>query len=313
MAYTTPEIDRRPLRNALSRLKRNAGVRVFDEVKLKSVDESSYLEFLRNLVSLNGVLFAVATDAGINEAVDIGSHQREQVEKITKNKPIMKYEEGRQALQMLADQVGGLAPQLYVQLHCQVLLIASIVHSGVLYFVQRFPKSLCKFRWRIDQKNSTKTDFEDAFVKVAPALLQTISVMEPMPMLEGADYSAFERFDYPEGEKPNYLKEDYGIDVESSLNIGKLILEDLSFEDSTKNHGVQVADLLASGLRRCLRKGFHRNDRVASLLGRLMVQGKRNRPPLALVGFAEAERLVSTDVSRIVRLMTKNSRGMLAR
>ena len=88
-----------------------------------------------------------------------------------------------------------------------------IVRDGVLYFVQRFPKSLGKFRWKIDQKNSTRTEYEKTFETLTPALLQSFSLREPIPMLEGADYSAFQRFDYPEGETPTYLKTVYGIDI----------------------------------------------------------------------------------------------------
>jgi hypothetical protein len=66
-------------------------------------------------------------------------------------------------------------------------------------------------------------------------------------MLIGADYSSFRRFDYPAGEAPTYLKDDYAIDLREDgpkLNIGKLMREDLKFEDSTANQGVQAADLL---------------------------------------------------------------------
>lgn len=191
-----------------------------------------------------------------------------------------------------------LAPQLYVQLHCQINLISSIVLNGILYFVQRLPKTLGRFRWRIDQKNSTQTEYEKAFVTLTPVILQTISLSEPLPMLEGADYSAFQRFDYSEDKRPTYLKDGYGIDVRNdgpALNIGKLIREDLRFEDSKQNHGVQVADLLAAGLRRCLRTQFNDDQRAAQLLG-----------------FSQAESPVSNDVAKLIRIMERSSRAMVA-
>ena len=69
-------------------------------------------------------------------------------------------------------------------------------------------------------------------------------------MLNGADYSAFKRFDYGEGEAPDYLRTTYGIDIDvsDSTNIGKVVHEDLRFVDSQQEVGVQVADLLASGI-----------------------------------------------------------------
>jgi len=78
----------------------------------------------------------------------------------------MKYEGGRDAVQLLGNQLLKLSPQLYAQLWYQVILIHEIVTQGILYFVQRFPQSLGSFKWRVDQKNSSKIDFEDAFEKI---------------------------------------------------------------------------------------------------------------------------------------------------
>jgi len=312
VAYMSPEIDRKSARGILTRLKRDSGVSSSDEIKLKNVSEDKYFEFLGELTRLNGIMHAVATDAGINDHSAVAPHQKEQVNKITKHIPVMKFPEGKKAVQSLADQVSGLSPQLYVQMICQVLLLAEVVLGGVLYFVQRFPRSLGSFRWRIDQKNSTKTEFEDAFGKIAPPLLQTISLTDSLPMLEGADYSAFSHFDYPKGEEPTYLKDTYGIDVEpGGLNIGKLIRENIRFEDSKSNQGVQIADLLASGMRRCLRQGFKRNDRTAELLGKLMVQGMKNRDSHLLVSFGDNDSSVSSPVSKLVRIMDRNRRRNL--
>ena len=141
------------------------------------------------------------------------------------------------------------------------------IRCGTLYFVQRFPKDLGRYRWRIDQKNSTKTEYETAFEMLTPAWLQSFSLEKPFQFLEGADYSAFRRFSYPEGSAPTYLKTVYGSDVRgASTNIGQLVREDLKFVDSQRDHGVQIADFLASGLRRCLRGGFKDNQQAARLL-----------------------------------------------
>jgi hypothetical protein len=295
-------------------LKRAAGVSATKEVKLRDLRESDYLDFLDSLGRLHGVLFAVATDAGLSRDADIVKHQEEQSAKIVEHKHKMHHESARQGLQTLSDQVRTLAPQLYVQLTCQVNLISSIVVNGILYFVQRFPRALGRFRWRIDQKHSTQTEYEKAFVTLTPAFLQTISLRAPLPMLEGADYSAFQRFNYSEDERPTCLKDVYGIDVHNdgpALNIGKLIREDLRFEDSKQNQGVQVADLLAAGVRRCLRNQFNDCRLAAQLLGRLMVQGKARHPPIALLGFSGPGKRVSNDVAHVIMIMEKSSRAML--
>ena len=259
----SPETDRKRLRELVGKMKRTAGMPISTEVKLKHIDEAGYIRLLEGLSALEGVLYAVATDAGLNHPEAIAEHQRVQAEKIVEHKDKMLHQAARDGLQDLADRIVALAPQLYIQLQCQLDLVANLLLTGVLYFVQRRPKSLGRFRWRIDQKNSTQTEYEAAFVAVLPPFLQTISLSEPMPMLIGADYSAFSRFDYPKESRPRYLKDVYGLDVEENepvTNIGTIMREDLEFVDSEHNQGVQVADLLASGLRRCLRQEFSDND-----------------------------------------------------
>jgi hypothetical protein len=314
-AYLTPEMDRKYVRAALANLKRAAGISATKEIKLRNLHENDYFDFLICLSKLNGVLFAVATDAGLNRPEDVFKHQKDQSIKITEHKDKMYYESGREGLQTLSDKLTKISPQLYVQLQCQINLLSTIVLNGVLYFVQRYPKTLGKFRWRIDQKNSTRTEYEKAFETLAPPLLQTISLTNPLLMLEGADYSAFQRFDYPEEERPTYLKDIYGIDLRGrspALNIGKLLHEDLKFEDSKENQGVQVADLLAAGIRRCLRNEFSNSRRAAQLLGRLMVQGADGRSPIMLLSFTEAKERASFETATLIRIMERHSRAMLA-
>jgi len=315
-AYMSPESDRRELRRILSSLKRAVGASVNSEVKLRNISERQFFAFLKELSRLSGALYAVATDSGLNQPAVVAQHQAEQAAHIVVHKDKMLHQTARDGLQALSDRVASLSPQLYVQLHCQVNLIEALIRNGVLYFVQRTPRSLGTFRWRIDQKNSTKTEYETAFQQVLPAFLQSISLQNSMLMLIGADYSAFSRFDWAPEEKPTYLRDTYGLEIndeELATNIGMLVREDLEFVDSQANQGVQVADILASGLRRCLRCEFSDNDTAALLLGRLMVQNYNGKPPIQLLGFQEAKDRIDESSGRAVRIMENSARAMLAR
>lgn len=308
----SPEGDRRALQEILSLLKLSIGAAANSEIKLKHLSEPQFFNLLKDLSSLSGVLYAVATDSGLNQPDIIAEHKAEQAANIVKYKGKMLYQAGRDALQVLSDRVASLPHQLYVQLHCQVNLIEAIITNSILYFVQRKPRSLGVFRWRIDQKNSTKTEYETAFQQVLPAFLQTMSLRSPMPMLVGADYSAFSRFDWAPEEKPTYLRE-YGIEINDQVatNIGMLVRENFKFVDSKSNQGVQVADLLASGLRRCLRCEFTDNESAAQLLGRLMVQNYKGKPPIRLLGFLKNEPSVNARLGQMVQIMEENARMML--
>jgi len=310
-AVTLPESSRRAVEQAVRTLKAETGTHLSAEVKMNEVTEIQYLKFLDALSRTHLLLFATATDAGVNRPDIVTNHQSSQVEKILRNVPLMKYEGGRQGVQHLASLIQVLSPQLYVQLVCQVDLLHAIITRSINYYAQRIPSALGKFRWRIDQKNTSKVTFEEAFETVAPALLQTRSLREPSAQVHGFDYRHFQAYKIPEGGVPQYLQEQTTVKIEHALNIQKLIREDLKFEDSKNSIGVQVADLLASGLRRCLRGRFNANPLVAQALGKLTLQNQHRDPPIHLVSFSQNENEADTTASNAVKQMIKACRPMI--
>ena len=315
LAYVYPETQRRTVQREVMSLRGRFGRPGTDEVKLRDMDEASYIRFLQRLVRLEGVCFSVATDAEINTPALIEEHQAIQVEKILENVDRMIHQSGRDGVAALADRVGLLAHQLYVQMVCQVELVDQVIRFATLYFVQRRPITLGHFRWRVDQKNSDITEYETAYSQVLGPFMQSRSIREPMIHLVEGDYSAFDRFRFPPGEEPTYLEDHYGIEMEEgrdrSLNIGQVLREDLQFVDSRADVGVQVADLLASGLRRCLRAQFEDNEAIAALLGGLMVRPPENKVPVSLVGFGDAGRVIQDPQETLLRRMRNNARYIL--
>lgn len=285
---------------ALKKLKRATGVSDHEEIKLKNVAERNYFQFLFDLSKLNGVLFAVATDSHINTNEALVEHRRVQANKIRENVPRMIYKEGKRAITILSDEIDTISPQLYAQLQCQVVLFNDIFHRAILYYVQRDPYTLRKYKWRIDQKNTTKSTYERAFEKVVCPILQTISFREPMIFLKEADYSHMDPFIYSEGEVPEYIEEAYGKKLSDGVNIGKIIRDDIEFPNSKLDMSVQIADLLAAGIRRCLRVEFTDNSMASKLLGRLMLGNMKGKYPIQFVGFGKDEETVDDKVARVM-------------
>lgn len=316
LAYVAPSSDIRKAKIAIRDLKLRSGYKKNDEIKLHQIKDIDYFQFLSDLGKLNGVIFAIATDSGKNNDKDITVHQKKQSDAVLINLPRMKYKGGRDAVQLLGNQLLKLPSQLYAQLWCQVILIHEITTQGILYFVQRFPQSLGKFKWRIDQKNSSKIDFEDAFEKITPMLIQSFTIDKTAVFLEGADYSALKKYSFENGKVPTYLKDEYGIDFSSTnkinININKLVRDDLDFVDSKVSKGIQIADLLSSGIRRCLRNGFRNCNLAAILLGKLMVQKPNKQTPLTLVGFKEETVDDTSHYYKVEQIMYKNCREMVA-
>jgi hypothetical protein len=311
-AYVSPEAEKKKYQVVLRELKRKEGKASSSEIKLHEVQEDNYFCFLEMLAKLKGILLCSATDSYFNHESLVIKHQRNQAIAIRDNIDEMIYESGKRAVQKIASQLENLSPQLYIQLVIQIQLMLSFIHKGISYFVQRYPSTLKSFRWRIDQKNpNIKTAFEDAFEKFGPALLQTFSLFEPAPRLSWCNYRHMNDFLFNSGELPKYLtKKLPHLKDKAGFDIGKIARKDIKFIDSEASTGVQIADLLASGVRRLLRVGFNNNDVAAQLLGRTMVQGENNQSPIKLLTFGK-EIAIKDELSKLVKIMTRYCRPMV--
>lgn len=307
--YSLPEFEKASVDKALRNLKLKEGFNHRSEVKLQNISEQGYLEFLSQIGRLNGSLFCVATDSYFNSIETINSHKKKHMESILRGQREMKFEGGKQAMEILYSQYSGLPEQLYVQFHCQAMLLDSFIKRGISYYVQRYPNSLKRFRWRYDAKERLKiTDFEDSFQKFVPVLLQAYSIDNPTPALDWCDYSPMSKYI---GTVPEYLIEKFPeLDGQEAFDVQKIIREDIEFIDSTSCPGIQVADLLASGMRRLLRLEFSDNEAVAERIGKLLLQEEDNKAPIALVAF-DGESVVRKHLAEVVKILIKNCRGLL--
>ncbi|MEX3693626.1 DUF3800 domain-containing protein [Paraburkholderia sp. BR14263] len=308
-AYVVPGRQLEEVAGLVTALRTKSGAGA--ETKLRDLPDEGYAAFLDQLRGLDGLAFAVAVDVGLHRGRQIEHHRNMQAQKIRQNAPRMLYEEGRAAVTALADGIEKLPLQLYTQLVCQVGLFHTILTRALVYYVQRDPCTLAAFRWRVDRKAQSPTKYERAFKEILAGLLQSRSLQDPMIMLEGADYSYFRRFEYEDGQAPEYLQREYGLSINSGTNLGKILHEDFQFVDSDCSAGIQVADLVAGGVRRLLRGGFEQPGRIARALGCNMLQREHNAPPIALVSL-DRTGYVNQPISQLLRMMSAYTRPMLA-
>ncbi|HIC1793824.1 TPA: DUF3800 domain-containing protein [Escherichia coli] len=310
VAYVSPEADTLRLKEILRVFKIKTGHMATDEVKMKNVSEIAYIDLLIELSKLKGIAFCVATDSGVNTKDSSSEHQNTLYKAMLANMDKMIYQSGRDSVKDFAEKTIKLSPQLYVQLYCQVTLIYSVMKVVVSYFAARDSKTLSTFRWRVDQKGPNRNDYEKIFEVLSPAFLQMLSINDPIITIREYDYSAMETFIYKGDEFPDYLGKDYGLKMSSGFNIGKIMRDDFKFVDSTSDDGVQVADLLSAGFRKCLRGGFSDNDKVSSLLGTLLVHDFKSDYPVKLLGFEN--KVVSDDkFVRTLNIMRTNARCII--
>lgn len=311
-AYVCPETEKRKYRTVLSNLKRRncSGCR---EIKLGDISEEDYVNFLQELSELKGSLFCVVTDSYYNNKNFISRHKETHVQTIIDGIEQMRFPEGKISQELMAKEMQAVSIPLYIQLMCQIRLVHTIISQSLNYYAQRHPQTLQRFKWRLDQKQpSHKTKYELIFEKFSPALLQMYSLEKPIGLVDGVDYSYLSDYIYQKGEIPEYLIEKKPSLINShALNIQKLLRKDISYEDSMKNEGLQVVDLLASGMRKLLKMRFDNNEKVASLFATLLMQQQYNKPPIDIIVFDDKEGVVNNEVSNLVSILIRKSKRMI--
>jgi hypothetical protein len=310
-ALVFPNSESKQIEKVLQQMKVKSGLTVATEIKLGKISNNIYLEFLNGIADTKGTLHCVAIDSSFQSDEHISNHRDLLASNVAANIDRMKYSEGAEFVRELAKQVQALAPQLYSQMHCQVQLLDQIMRTAILYHAQRTPKQLNKFRWRIDEKSPGRNVFQDAFRAIVVPLLQSSSLSERMKMPE--IYSrTLSSFTYNEKSRPNFLKNTYNIDAKDNvaIDVGKLVWDDFQFMDSKLSAGIQVADLLASGLRKCLRGEFSGNDQISNALGAVMVDRGKGRFPIELIGFTDRQMKVDTTASQVSKIFKMQQRPM---
>lgn len=170
-------------------------------------------------------------------------------------------------LYQLGEAVRRMPNQLFLQVFATWELIFKTIREGTLYFVQRLPQELGDIGWVIDRKDRTITQMEETWSTLVLPLSERAFALEPVVRIIGEDYSYYEarycitkKTASPETlSHLRWLRSVYGLsDREDRLitDTRRLLTEQRKFEDSRNCLGLQLADMLATILRRAF------NDRL---------------------------------------------------
>jgi hypothetical protein len=293
----------------MRRFKVRTGFASSAEVKRRNVDERQYFSLLRELGEIDAIAVALVTDSSHNG--DPHLHKAEQARKILNQVPKMRTAEGAQVVSELANDVRRLSDQNYIELVLRSMLVWQIIQTSTLYYVTRTPATLGSFRWKFDQKDLRRNHFETTFERLSGTFVQTMSIDDPLICIEGADYSHFHRL-ASEGPIPDWMPISAVRAGAQAVNGGVIWRQDLDFVDSKHHVGVQVADLIVSGIRGCLRRGFADNEQAAELIGKLLVKPARGDDVIRFRSFsAPDDARVDPAVARLVQTMQRHARHMI--
>jgi hypothetical protein len=130
---------------------------------------------------------------------------------------------------------------------------------------------------------------------------------EPLVQLEGEDYSHFEKFYWETTEAPAHLKDPTKPFKAFSAN--RVLKDHLRFRTSERHCGLQLADIVASGIRRAcngtLQIAGWRN------LGKLMVQNEVGHHTLECMALGPGPRKHTVPYAGIVKIFDRDAKQML--
>lgn len=151
--------------------------------------------------------------------------------------------------------------QLFLQSFLTIQLIFEVIQETTLYYVQRLPEQLGEFAWFIDPKDHTITQMEEMWTKYVLPMGESRFARRPMAALKDADYSHFDASyaiattDEETSRHLEWMDQVYGPRLAGRTIVRKaslLLAGNRTFPDSRDSLGIQLADMLATVLRRAL-------------------------------------------------------------
>lgn len=211
----------------------------------------------------------------------------------------------------------ALSNQLFVQFCMMTELVTCHLQDTLVHYALADPAELARFRWNVDQKDKTKTAYEDIWYALLPGLVQSRQFSEDprdrILLVSEGDYSYFERFCKVVDEWPDHLptyrpgiREARDIRV---FEIGRILHDSFTFEDSARSLGLQLSDIVTNAFRRAI-SGRLQYDGWRDL-GRLMF--RRNGIRLVHYGGVNARSIPLEDdlCTEVVMQMTSVAEGLL--
>jgi hypothetical protein len=290
------------------------------EIKGSKLDESQAAQVIDLVSRYDVVVKFYAVDMAMHGEGVVGPFKARQADAITVHLTPEHHPPIVAQLQGLADAIRRMPNQLFVQAFLVIELVLNVIEESTLYYVQRLPEELGSIAWTIDQKNRTITEMEETWSTLILPMSEGHFAQHPLPTLKGADYT---HFDARYGIDPNdeemkrhieWTREAYGIrdrERPPGLNAGLLLREQREFADSATSLGLQLADMLATILRRAL------NNRLQAAgwkdFGRLLIADPST--PIMQLGPPDGrgQRLSGQQIEKVWTALKSGNKPMVVR
>ena len=233
------------------------------EMKGSSLSEAQAAQVINLLARFDVLVDFVALDIATHPKEVIDDFKSRQAEAVTAH--ITREHHSEMVLQMVQMErtIRNMSNQLFTQAELTIQLVLKVIRNATLYFVQRQPEELGEIAWIVDRKGHTITQMEETWTILLLPAAESHFMKTPFISLIGADYSHFAHYevdlasDEDMARHLDWAHAAYGrqekLPREGRVIDAKRVLTgQQTFSDSRDSLGLQLADILASILRRAL-------------------------------------------------------------
>lgn len=278
-----------------------------NEVKGSKLREKQISDTIALLRSYDVLVDIVSIDVGFHSVDGIEKFKTIQADKLVENLTANHHENIIKQLHEYRKKLLKLPNQLFIQAIISIHLIKRVLDHSPMYYCQRMPEELGNFVWHIDakDKNTGKTPFEALWSTLLMPILES---NYSLGRLEGGDYSHFKKYEVAVEDMTDHQRS-LALMIEDSIggvDVKKLINEQLYFEDSASQIGIQLVDIISGSFNRAMNgnlkiKGWRH-------LGKLMVK----EPSIVFLNTINSHNpILRGRHSLIVKTMRKDRKPML--
>ena len=250
------------------------------EIKGSTLDEVQAAQVIEVLAAFDVVVDFIAVDMALHPNNVVEPFKSAQAAAITARLTREYSSELVFELVQLERKIREMSNQLFVQAELTIKLIIDVLQIALLYYVQRKPEELGDIAWEIDRKGRTLTEMEETWSTLILPASEGHFMKKPLIFLKEGDYSHFSRYetdlalDAEMARHSKWLAAAYGKSEVAQtgrvVNSTRLLTEPLGFADSLNSLGLQLADIVASILRRALNGNLQKSG--WKNIGKLIVQ-----------------------------------------
>ena len=292
------------------------------EIKGSSLNESQAAQLIGLVLKYDLLVQFIALDANAHPDTLVEDFKNRQADGVTANMTREHHPGPIPHWHQLGESVRQMSNQLFLQSFAIWELIIRTIREGTVYFVQRQPEELGDIGWVIDRKDWTLTQMEETWSTLILPLSESAFAKEPLVSIPEEDYSYFDaRYGFNrETIEPEDLrhmqwlhsvsgKGPPGEDERLGVNAKLLLTEQRTFEDSRDSLGLQLADMLATTLRRAL------NDQLQYAgwkdLGGLLA--RHHNPGTGFIQLGAGEETLMTGHARnVCKVLDSKAKSMVA-